>query len=460
MLIQDEISLVPCLVENMMLYRSMRARQDLGVKPEEYASPLCLFGRMPIVLIAGDFMQIRPANELSLGDDLQAIAEKGGKRQVLAEHFGARDAIMSINTVIHLKKTNRFQDNDLPQITAGMRSARPDKPIPDELLDKLRQRRVEICKQELEDDIFRHGHVLGMYWENIARSMVERAHRDARELDVPLFCLQAADQRHKKRTAALEQQLTHQLLTIPNLHKTGKLQGMLLLHESMTVRLSDVLAPKHALVKDKLGIVIKIDLHHHDQQRLDNLPCGYRQFFPEYMAKGVWVKILKYNQSPMKQHLLQQWHSVDDESEFDETDAGSIIFVELVHSEFKVDVNLSGESEKVEVIRWQFPLTHGMLRTAFASQGLTLEGGVVIDLRRAGGLEDDDWWLAIYVMLSRARKLSNMILLGFTPQVEELLRRGPPANLIQVTERLEEAADRTMASLKDWSVYDNAPGGK
>jgi hypothetical protein len=105
LLIQDEISLVPCLVENMMLYRSMRARQDLGLKPEEYTRPLCLFGRMPIVLIAGDFMQIRPVNELSLGDDLQAIAEKGGKRQVLAEHFGARDAIMSIDTVVHLKKT-------------------------------------------------------------------------------------------------------------------------------------------------------------------------------------------------------------------------------------------------------------------------------------------------------------------------------------------------------------------
>ena len=456
LLVQDEISLVPCLVENMMLYRSMRARQDLGVKPEEYTKPLCLFGRMPIVLIAGDFMQIRPANELSLGDDLQAIAEKGGKRQVLAEHFGARDAIMSIDTVIHLKKTNRFQDTDLPQITAGMRSARPQKPIPDELLEKLRQRRIEICKHELDDDIYRHGHVLGMYWENIARSMVERAHRDARELDVPLYCLQAADQRHKKKTAALEKQLTHQLLTIPNMHKTGKLQGMLLLHESMIVRLSDVLAPKHALVKDKLGIVIKIDLHHQDKERLDNLPCGYREFFPEYMAKGVWVKILNYKQSPMKKHLLEHCHSVLDESELDETDVGSVIFVELVHSEFKIDVNLAGESEKVEVIRWQFPLTHGMLRTAFAAQGLTLEGGVVVDLRRAGGLEDDDWWLAIYVMLSRARKLTNMILMGLTPQVEDLLRRGPPANLIQVTERLEKAADRTMDALKDWPAYDNA----
>ena len=65
-------------------------------------------------------MQIRPANELSLGDDLQAIAEKGGKRQVLAERFGARDATMSIDAVVHLKKTNRFQDEDLPEITNGM----------------------------------------------------------------------------------------------------------------------------------------------------------------------------------------------------------------------------------------------------------------------------------------------------------------------------------------------------
>lgn len=460
LLIQDEISLVPCLVENMMLYRSMRAREDLGVKPEEYASPSCLFGRMPIVLIAGDFMQIRPANELSLGDDLRAIAEKGGNRQVLAEHFGAQGAIMSIKTVIHLKKTNRFQDAELPRITAGMRAARPDKPISEELLDLLRQRRIEKCQRDLASDLFRHGNVLGMYWENIARSMTERAFRDARELDVPLVCLQAADQRHKKRTPALEQQLTHQLLTIPNLHKTGKLQGMLLLHERMVVRLTDVLAPKHSLVKDKLGTVVKIDFHSKDQERLANTGGRFQLFCPKYMALGVWVKILKYNQSPMKKHLLENWRHNDVEiTENEEQEAGSMIFVELVHSNFKIDVDLAGETEKVEVIRWQFPLTHGMLRTAFAAQGMTLEGGVVIDLRRAGGLDDSDWWLAIYVMLSRARKLSNMILLGFTPKVEELLRNGPPDNLVKVTERLEAAADETMAGLKEWPAYDNADCG-
>ncbi len=53
-----------------------------------------------------------------------------------------------------------------------------------------------------------------------------------------------------------------------------------------------------------------------------------------------------------------------------------------------------------------------------------------------------------------------MILLGFTPQVEELLRRGPPENLIKVTERLEEAANVTMDMLSEWPAYTNAAVGK
>ena len=76
-------------------------------------------------------------------------------------------------------------------------------------------------QKKLEMDFFMHGNVVGMYWENIARSMVERAHRDAWQLDVPLFCLQAADQRHARKNKTIDKQLTHQLLTVPNPHRTG-----------------------------------------------------------------------------------------------------------------------------------------------------------------------------------------------------------------------------------------------
>ena len=104
--------------------------------------------------------------------------------------------------------------------------------------------------------------------------------------------------------------------------------------------------------------------------------------------------------------------------------ADSAVFIELHNAIFKCGVHINGTHETVEVLRWQFPLIHGMLRTAYAAQGLALHGGVVVDVRRAGGLGDDDWWLAIFVMLSRARQLRNLILVGFTEQVAYLLRMG------------------------------------
>ena len=95
-----------------------------------------------------------------------------------------------------------------------------------------------------------------------------------------------------------------------------------------------------------------------------------------------------------------------------------------------------------------------MLRTAYSAQGLTLDGGVVVDLCRAGGLEDSDWWLTIYVMLTRASKLENLILLGFTDQVEELLRNGAPPYVPQLTDKLEAKAALTFERLRSWPAYD------
>ena len=271
---------------------------------------------------------------------------------------------------------------------------------------------------------------------------MERAHRDAKKLDVPLYCLQAADHRAAFKNKKHDDIVTHSLLTVPNIHNTGKLPGILLVHIDMVVRLSDVMAPGLGLVKDKLGKVLDVVLHERDQMRLNDMPAGYRLFVPEYMAKGIWVQLQNYKRSPLSAHIIP-----DDDA--DEDMAHSLVFIELHNANFKCDININGAHETVEVLRWQFPLVHGMLRTAYAAQGLTLHGGVVVDLRRAGGLGDDDWWLAIYVMLSRARKLTNLILVGLTEQVEDLLRRGPPTRLIWVTEMLEQRAQITLARYSD-----------
>ena len=286
--------------------------------------------------------------------------------------------------------------------------------------------------------MFVDGHVVSIYWENISRSIVERTHRDAKKLDVPLYCLQAADQRASFKKKDHDDIVTHSLLTVPNIHNTGKLCGILLVHTGMIVRLSDVMAPNLGLVKDKLCKVLSVVLDERDQKTFDELPLGYKLFVPKFIPKGIWVQVQKYKRSPLSARIMQN-------PDADDALASSAIFIELHHAHFKCDVNINGTQETIEVLRWQFPLVHGMLRTAYAAQGLTLEGGVLVDMRRVGGLIDDDWWLTIYVMLSRARKLKNLILVGFTEQVEDLLRRGPPTRLIDVTQMLEQRAQITLA---------------
>lgn len=69
-----------------------------------------------------------------------------------------------------------------------------------------------------------------------------------------------------------------------------------------------------------------------------------------------------------------------------------------------------------------------------------MDGGVLVDFRRAGGLDDADWWLAISVLL--------------TEQVGDLLRRGTPPYLRQLTEKLEARSGYALRVLTRCSICD------
>ena len=87
-MVQDEISLFPAMVENMLLYRSMRSRQnEHQLRPESYRDVSQLMGHVPILLVAGDFLQIKPATEISIADDLDALRQAGAA--VHPEHHTA-----------------------------------------------------------------------------------------------------------------------------------------------------------------------------------------------------------------------------------------------------------------------------------------------------------------------------------------------------------------------------------
>ena len=145
LVVQDEISLFPAMVENMLLYRSMRSRQnEHQLRPESYGDVNQLMGHVPRLLVAGDFLQIKPAKEISIADDLDALRQAG--RTAHPEHHTAQDAIWGIGDVIHLTKSKRFLDEAMPAAMQAVRTSRPDAPLAEEELQKLHRRKIENCQ--------------------------------------------------------------------------------------------------------------------------------------------------------------------------------------------------------------------------------------------------------------------------------------------------------------------------
>ena len=55
------------------------------------------------------------------------------------------------------------------------------------------------------------------------------------------------------------------------------------------------------------------------------------------------------------------------------------------------------------------------------------------------GMSDEDWWLHLYVMLSRATSMEDMLLLR--PPPRERLEPGPPRNVKAALERFRKTID-------------------
>ena len=145
LVVQDEVSLFPAMVENMLLYRCMRSRQaEHELEPQKHGDVGQLMGHMPILLVAGDFLQIKPAREIAIADDLEALGNTS--TAVHPEHHTAQEAILGIADVIHLTKSKRFLDEAMPVVMQAIRTSRPDAPLAEEELQKLRRRKIENCQ--------------------------------------------------------------------------------------------------------------------------------------------------------------------------------------------------------------------------------------------------------------------------------------------------------------------------
>ena len=98
-----------------------------------------------------------------------------------------------------------------------------------------------------------------------------------------------------------------------------------------------------------------------------------------------------------------------------------------------------------KVVRRQIPITSALHRTVQSSQGYTFRKGILADL---GNLNSDpmNYWLNIYVMLSRAVALENLLILRCPPKT--FFDTGPPKYLRDFLEDIEAVEAKTMAAAR------------
>jgi len=224
-------------------------------------------------------------------------------------------------------------------------------------------------------------------------------------------------------------------MNVANPKESGKLHGMFVAHLGMWVRLLDLLDQKKTLVKDAEGRIVSIVPHPDDRQRLEEaLRMGAGVVYLTKFPIGVWVRMEKYDGAPFT-HLLK-----DHCGTLLPADTQNLVFVEPRTSDPFV-------FREYTVTRTGLPLSHARAVTSTACQGRTMRDGVIIDCgRQQGGAhpkEDDDWWLDIYVMLSRATRLEDLLLMR-APDLD-FFAKGPPKTL---RTQLAKFASRTNACRK------------
>ena len=139
-----------------------------------------------------------------------------------------------------------------------------------------------------------------------------------------------------------------------------------------------------------------------------------RQAYLSHLPHGVWVRMDKYAAAPFRDKLAEHAGEIATES------AANLVFVEpLTSAPF--------DFRNHKVTRTALPLSHAMVLTSTACQGRTMTKGVIVDAGYKDEHDLDNYWLHLYVMLSRATSSDNLLMIR-DPGVD-FLTRGPPADL-------------------------------
>jgi hypothetical protein len=290
-------------------------------------------------------------------------------------------------------------------------------------------------------------HQAGYAWTSVAPAQWYRSVHSAAYHKTTLFMVAAQD--HLLNVEPRDHcSVRDELLAFPNMNRTGRLPGIVLLHLKMRVRLTLTICPKIAPV-DSTGVIENIELEAADRIRLEQEAAPSRFLLERFPT--VLVKL--------------------DDCEEDLGFGPGIVAIspKLNNEAFTVDVTIpvvgAAEHNKktigAKAHRRSIPLVIANASTLYTLQGATVDPGLIFHWRFPGRLNHEMRWLTVYMALSRLRKLDQLRSIGLSDnkiskQVKELINNGPPTGFLtrflqmfeEKAKKTEEEAERAMRELR------------
>ena len=426
LLILEEVSLISPQMLGGISYRLCKARRgfydrhgEAALDPEQYTHKMHSFGRIPLVILLGDFMQLAPIGE---GKKRISLLMEPNSSWTEESKLGKTMFEGCVTDVVELVQTHRFDkwDEDakafrtcpiLPSLLSYIRnpptnSAGLVEELPTGLVDALHKWQVVSGTPEASAAERLERYDMAIAWHAVARLMHYRAAQEASEAGKVLVYVQAVD---TCSTQHLDAEEYRRALQVVNMTKTGKLLGMCPLYVGMSVRLNAKLSAKHGLVHDAVGTVEGFVFHpedrfwncdDHEARRMGFVVC-------KHLPEAVLVKFKGFEQDVGFGHGVV---AVQPRSES---------WVYKTHDKW------SGLRKQVEcsMRRRQIPLAPEKVRTVQTAQGLSMES-VAMYLGWPKNMDADDYWLHLYVMLSRAKDGSKVVVHKLPPL--DIFKKGPP----------------------------------
>ena len=427
----DEHSMLPGAMNHAASLLAAYARETkFRLRREDYALPRERFGRMPVLAYCGDHLQlpaVPKANSL--------LAPLAGTSQ---EHRVGAAIFRQAHYVFQLQKMMRFTDPTLIRILHTMRT------VGGQALSNSDWQAL-LATEHAEDHGGDQPDVTGWYhtcylWSVISMAAFVEARESARMAQKLLFYIQAVDVPQNLLASEISdiQKFYHALLQVSSLTKTKMLPAFCLLHIGMEVRLTTTLDMPYA-VQDATGTVLEIHFAADEDQARWQSRAGavLESPPPEVLLRKLLVAVL------IKLHGCEQVflpfqpctacpvYTDSCSACMGKREALRGVFaVEPLRRTWKYDgPELQGKY--VNVKRGQLPLAPAKVLPLYSMQGMTATPGLVAHWVLPPRVASDIKWLICYVTLSRVPSLKQLVSIGLSDKIREVLESGPPEHLVQ-----------------------------